>query len=105
MRIGFNKPQWFKQSDTTMKAEARTSMKPELSVVGIDLAKSLFHLVGMDERGKIIVRKRLARGEVMPFMAKLPRVLVGMEACGGAPYWARQLREQGHEAKMIAPQY
>ena len=50
-------------------------MKAELSVVGIDLAKSVFHLVGMDERGTIIVRKRLARGEVMPFMAQLPRVL------------------------------
>src|SRR4051812_35326001 len=80
-------------------------MKPELSVVGIDLAKSVFHLVGMDERGKIILRKRLARGEVMPFMARLPRVLVGMEACGGAHYWARQLREQGHEVKLMAPQY
>jgi transposase len=80
-------------------------MKPELSVVGIDLAKNIFHLVGMDERGKIILRKRLARGEVMPFMAKLPRVLVGMEACGGAHDWARQLREQGHEVKLMAPQY
>ena len=80
-------------------------MKPELSVVGIDLAKNIFHLVGLDERGKIILRKRLARGEVMPFMAKLPRVLVGMEACGGAHYWARQLREQGHEVKLMAPQY
>src|SRR5438094_10571029 len=80
-------------------------MKPELSVVGIDLAKSIVHLVGMDERGKIILRKRLARGEVMPFMAKLPRVLVGMEACGGAHYWARQLRAQGHEVKLMAPQY
>jgi transposase len=75
-------------------------MKPELSVVGIDLAKSIFHLVGMDERGKIILRQRLARGEVMPCMAKLPRVLVGMEA-----YWARQLREQGREVKLMAPQY
>ena len=74
-------------------------MKPELSVVGIDLAKSVLHLVGMDERGQIILRKRLARGEVLPFMAKLPRVLVGMEACGGALYWARQLREQGREVR------
>ena len=41
----------------------------------------------------------------MPCMAKLPRVLVGMEACGGAHYWARQLREQGHEVKLMAPQY
>ena len=80
-------------------------MKPELSVVGIDLAKSVLHLVGMDERGKILLRKRLTRGEVLPFMAQLPRVLVGMEACGGAHYWARQLREQGHEVKLMAPQY
>ena len=80
-------------------------MKPELRVVGIDLAKSIFHLAGMDERGKIIFRKRLARGEVLPFMAQLPRVLVGMEACGGAHYWARHLREQGHEVKLMAPQY
>jgi transposase len=80
-------------------------MKPELSVVGIDLAKSIFHLVGMDERGTIIVRQRLARGEVLPLMAQLPRVRVGMEACGGAHYWARQLREQGHEVQWMAPQY
>lgn len=80
-------------------------MKSELSVVGIDLAKSIFHLVGLDERGKIILRKRLARGEVLPCMAPLPRVRVGMEACGGAHYWARQLREQGHEVKLMAPQY
>src|SRR5262249_1079411 len=80
-------------------------MKPELSVVGIDLAKSIFHLVGMDERGTIILRKRLARGEGLPFRAPLPRVLVGMEACGGAHYWARQLREPGHEGQWMAPQY
>jgi transposase len=80
-------------------------MNPELSVVGIDLAMSILHLVGMDEHGKIILRQRLARGEVMPFMAKLPRGLVGMEACGGAHDWARQLRTQGHEVKLMAPQY
>src|SRR4029453_13126623 len=80
-------------------------MTPKLRVVGIDLAKSIFHLVGLDERGKILLRKRLARGEVMPFMAQLPRVLVGMEACGGAHDWARQLRAQGHEVKLMAPQY
>ena len=80
-------------------------MTPELSVVGLDLAKNVFHIVGMDERGTIILRKRLARSEVMPCMAPLSRVLVGMEACGGAHYWARQLREQGHEVKLMAPQY
>ena len=80
-------------------------MTQNLSTVGIDLAKSVFHLVGMDERGKIIVRKRLMRGEVLAFMATLPAVTVGMEACGGAHYWARQLREQGHTVKLMAPQY
>src|SRR5687768_380402 len=80
-------------------------MTQELSIVGIDLAKSVFHLVGMDARGKIIVRKRLLRAEVLAFMATLPSVTVGMEACGGAHYWARRLREQGHTVKLMAPQY
>jgi transposase len=80
-------------------------MKQDLSVVGIDLAKTIFHLVGMDERGKIILRKRLVRGEVISFMAKLPQVTVGMEACGGSHYWARRFREQGHVVKLMAPQY
>ena len=80
-------------------------MNPEISVVGIDLAKTVFHLAGMDERGKIILRKRLVGGEVLSLMEKRPRLIVGMEACGGAHYWARQLREQGHEVKMMAPQY
>jgi transposase len=80
-------------------------MTQELSIVGIDLAKSVFHLVGMDERGKIILRKRMVRGDVLAFMATLPAVTVGMEACGGAHYWARRLREQGHTVKLMAPQY
>ncbi len=79
-------------------------MKHDLNVVGIDLAKHLFHLVGMDARGKILLRQRLLRGEVIAVMAKLPRVTVGMEACGGSHYWARRLREQGHEGKLMAPQ-
>ena len=80
-------------------------MKQDFNVVGIDIAKRIFHLVGMDERGKIILRKRLVRGEVLSFMAQLPPVTVGMEACGGAHYWARHLREQGHEVKLMAPQF
>src|SRR5918999_2544324 len=80
-------------------------MQHELSVVGIDIAKRVFHLVGMDERGKIILHKRLVRGEVLSFMANLPTVTVGMEACGGAHDWARRLREQGHDVKLMAPQY
>ena len=74
-------------------------------MVGIALAKNLFPLVGLDEGGTIMVRQRLARGEVMPCMAQLPRVLVGREACGGAPDGARPLRAPGHEGKLMAPQY
>jgi transposase len=80
-------------------------MNKKISVVGIDLAKHVFHLAAMDERGQIIMRKRLMRGQVMAFMAQLPPVTVGMEACSGAHYWARRLREQGHVVKLMAPQY
>src|SRR5919199_4692817 len=80
-------------------------MKQERSVIGIDIAKRVFHLVGMDARGKIVMRKRCSRGEVLPLMANLGPVTIGMEACGGAHYWARHLREQGHEVKLMAPQF
>src|SRR5215468_12219769 len=80
-------------------------MKPAMSVLGIDIAKRVFHAVGMDERGKIVMRKRLSRHDLMPFMAQLPPVLIGMEACGGAHYWARRFREYGHEVKLMAPQF
>ena len=80
-------------------------MKPEMSVLGIDIAKRVFHAVGMDERGKIVLRKRLSRNALMPFIATLPPVLIGMEACGGAHDWARRFREHGHEVKLMAPQF
>jgi transposase len=80
-------------------------MKPQLSTVAVDLAKKVFHLVGSDATGKILWRKRLSRHALMPFIAQLPPVLIGMEACGGAHYWARQLCQQGHQVRLMAPQY
>jgi len=80
-------------------------MKPEMSVLGIDIAKRLFHAVGMDERGTIVFRKRLSRHDLIPFLAKLPPMLIGIEACGGAHYWARRFREHGHAVKLMAPQF
>src|SRR5262252_3641925 len=80
-------------------------MKPAMSILGIDIAKRVFHAVGMDERGKIVLRKRLSRHDLMPFIAKLPPVLIGIEACGGAHYWARRFRAHGHDVKLMAPQF
>jgi len=80
-------------------------MQQHLSVVGIDLAKRVFHVAGMDETGKIVLRKRLTREALLPFIARLPPVVIGMEACGGAHYWGRRFREHGHTVKLIAPQF
>src|SRR5216683_1884258 len=80
------------ESDKTMSPQETSPMKHEMSVLGIDIAKRLFHAVGMDERGKIVWRKRLSRHGLIPFIAKLPPVLIGMEACGGAHDWARRFR-------------
>jgi transposase len=80
-------------------------MKQELSTVAIDLAKKVFHLVGADTSGKILWRKRLTRNALMPFLAQLPPLLIGIEACGGSHYWARRFRKHGHDVKLLAPQF
>ena len=80
-------------------------MPHHLHIVAIDLAKKVFHLVGSDTAGTILWRKRLTRHALMPFIAQLPPVRIGIEACGGAHYWARRFREHGHEVKRIAPQF
>ena len=80
-------------------------MTQQLHTVAIDLAKKVFHLVGADTTGKILWRKRLTRHALMPFIAQLPPVLIGIEACGGAHDWARRFREHGHEVKRMAPPF
>jgi transposase len=78
-------------------------MAQKISVLGIDIAKLMFHVVGMDDAGHVVLRKRLARSELLCFIANLPPLRIGMEACGGAHYWARCFREHGHDVKLIAP--
>jgi len=63
----------------------------QITTVGIDLAKNVFQVHGMYERGKAVLRKRLRRDQVAAFFANLPACLVGMEACGGAHHWVKQL--------------
>src|SRR5215813_10643613 len=91
------------ESDATISLQETSPMKPEMRVLGIDIAKRVFHAVGMDDRGTIVFRKRLSRHDLIPFIAKLPPVLIGIEACGGEHYWARRFREYGHEVKLMAP--
>jgi transposase len=76
-----------------------------VTTIGLDIAKNVFQVHGVDEHGRVILRKRLARGKVLGFFANLPRCLVGLEACGGAHHWARELRALGHEVRLIPPQY
>jgi transposase len=80
-------------------------MTQHVSTVGIDLAKKIFHLVGTDTTGRMVWRKRLTRNALVPLMAQLPPVTIGMEACGGAHDWARQCRQQGHHVTRMAPQF
>ena len=63
----------------------------KVKTIGIDLTKSVFQLHGVDGRGRTLLRKRLTREKVVAFMANLPRCVVGMEACGSAHYWAREI--------------
>src|SRR6266436_5731069 len=85
-----------------IEPQEASPMKHEMNVLGIDIAKRVFHAVGMDNTGQIVFRKRLSRHDLIPFMAKLPPVLIGMEACGGAHYWARRFRAYGREVKRMA---
>ena len=77
----------------------------ELFTLGIDLGKTTFHLVGMNQRGVVLVRKRFSRALLLQFTANLKVDLIGMEACGGSHFLGRALREQGHEVRLIPAQY
>jgi len=73
--------------------------------VGIDLAKTVFQVHAVDETGKTVVRRQLKRSQLLAYFAQLPACQVGMESCGGAHHWARELSALGHEAKLMAPQF
>ena len=96
--------QWAKMGiEITIDKVGGSEMK--IKTLGIDLAKSVFHLYGVDAHGKALMKKRLSRKKLLEYMANLRPCLIGMEACGGAHYWARAFRELGHEVKLMSPQY
>ena len=76
-----------------------------ITTMGVDLAKNVFQVHGVDERGKTGLRRQLKRGQVLMFFANRPRCLIGMEACASAHFWARKLMELGHTVRLMAPQF
>jgi len=77
----------------------------KITTIGLDIAKSVFHLFAVNKMGRFVKKKQLRRKQVLAYMAKLEPCMIVMEACGGANYWARELIALGHEVKLIAPQY
>jgi transposase len=77
----------------------------EVSTIGLDLAKSVFQVHGIDAAGRVVVRRQLRRGEVLGFFARLRPCLVGMEACATAHHWGRELIRLGHTVKLMPPAY
>jgi transposase len=76
-----------------------------IRTIGLDLAKNVFQVHGVDAQGKVVLRKQVARASLAAFFANLPPCLVGMEACASAHFWARKLVAQGHVVKLMAPQF
>ena len=77
----------------------------KITAVGIDLAKNVFQVHGVDERGKAVLRKQLKRAQVALFFGNLPACVIGMEACASAHHWGRTLQRLGHTVRLMAPQF
>ncbi len=76
-----------------------------ITTIGIDLAKNVFQVHGVDMRGHVVLRKQVRRDQLAAFMVNLPPCLVGMEACGSAHHWARKFQDFGHTVRLMSPQF
>jgi len=76
-----------------------------VTLLGIDIAKTVFQLHGVDRTGKVVLKKRLQRTRLVEFIANLPKCTIAIEACGGANYWVRRFSAFGHEVKLMSPQF
>ncbi|MBD9524443.1 IS110 family transposase [Ensifer sp. ENS02] len=77
----------------------------EIGIIGLDLAKQVFQIHGASPDGRVVLRKKLGRGRMLEFFAKLPCCIVAMEACASAHYWGREIGKLGHEVRLINPSY
>ena len=85
--------------------QEREPSMSEITTVGLDLGKHVFQVHGIDAQGTTVLRKRLRRGQVLAFFSRIPRCVVGLEACATAHYWARELGALGHEVRLMPAQY
>src|ERR1700739_1731666 len=95
------KPRW--EILTIKRSEEDPRMN--IATVGIDLAKSIFRLHGIDARGVVVLRRQVTRKQLLPFLARLSPCLIGMEACAGGHYWAREINKLGHTVKLMSPHF
>ena len=77
----------------------------EVSTIGLDIAKSIFQVHGVDVDGAVVIRRRISRAKLLEFFATLPACLIGIEACPSAHYWRRRLQTLGHTVKLMPPSY
>ena len=77
----------------------------EISTIGLDLAKNIFQIHGINSQGEPVVRKALRPSQMLPFFAKIQPCLVGIEACGTSHHWARELIKLGHDVRLMPPAY
>lgn len=77
----------------------------EVSIIGLDVAKRVFQVHGACPNGRALLRKKLIRGQLLPFLSQQSRCIVAMEACASAHFWARAIQELGHEVRIIPPIY
>tara|TARA_B000000460_G_scaffold204933_2_gene151924 strand:- start:3959 stop:4324 length:366 start_codon:yes stop_codon:yes gene_type:complete len=88
-----------------VETSLREASVSEVTTIGLDIAKNVFHAHGADERGTMIFSRKLTRSKLLDFFAGQPACIVALEACGGAHHWARQLQSMGHEVRLIPPAY
>ncbi len=77
----------------------------KITTVGVDIAKSVFQVHGVDARGEVIICRQLRRRQVLPFFKKLPPCLIGIEACATSHHWSRELQGLGHVVRLMPPAY
>ena len=77
----------------------------EVTTIGVDLAKNVFQVHGVDASGQSVIRRQLKRSQVLPFFKKQPPCLVGMEACASGHHWAREVSKLGHDVRLMPARY